>query len=241
MDAKNKKVLFLHGFTQNSFVLQKRLKVVTKTLKQNLPSIEFLFPDAPFILEETTTTSQEEVKRGWLYLNAEDKMNSDDFSTKSEVAYNGFTTSVNYLIDLAGLNPDIECIFGFSQGALITIFLSALIHNGSIANVFPNLKCIVLVSGFIYPFSKNEELEFYLQTFKNCYDDTSLIKSDEKIKIPVLNVFGECDEFIVPAKSEKVKYFYENCENYVHKGKHFIPTSKEDIEVFMIFLKKYLS
>ena len=137
-------------------------------------------------------------------------------------------------------NKDIECIFGFSQGALISIFLSILIHKGVLLDIFPNLKCIILVAAFFNPFPKNEELEFYLHNLKNSFTNPSLILPESKIKIPVLNVYGECDEYILPSISEKIQFIYENCENYMHKGKHFIPTSKADLEIFINFLKKYL-
>jgi predicted esterase len=238
MENYSKKILFLHGFTQNSIVIQKRLKVLTKAIEQNFPNLSFLFPDAPFILEEHNELLQEEeIKRGWLYLNNENKMECQKFQ-ENEVQYLGLETSLNYLSDLAKLHNNIECIFGFSQGALISIFISALIQKGVLNNVFPNLKCIILVSGFFHPFPLNEELKSFYIISKSAYE-TNSIPDEEKIKIPVLNVYGEKDEFIIPTKSEKVNLIYENSRTHVHKGKHFIPTSKDDLEVFINFLEKF--
>jgi predicted esterase len=238
MENNSRKILFLHGFTQNSLVFQKRIKVLTKSLEDKFKNLGYLFPDAPFILEDQNENAQEEEKkRGWLYLNKENKMDCDKFK-ENEVVYFGLETSLNLLVELAETHKNIECIFGFSQGALISIFISALIQKGELKNIFPNLKCIILVSGFFHPFPLNEELKNFYDVLKTGYE-TDSIPGEEKIKIPVLNIYGEKDEFILPSKSQKINLIYENCETYIHKGKHFIPTSKDDIEVYIKFLEKY--
>jgi predicted esterase YcpF (UPF0227 family) len=43
-------ILFLHGFTQNSEIFKKRLKVILKTLQSKFNKHEILIPDAPHIL-----------------------------------------------------------------------------------------------------------------------------------------------------------------------------------------------
>ena len=48
---KKKTILFLHGFTQNSEILKKRMKVILKTFKTKFSGYNFLFPDAPHILD----------------------------------------------------------------------------------------------------------------------------------------------------------------------------------------------
>lgn len=244
-EENKKSILFLHGYTQNSLVLQKRLKVLTKALHQNFPHLEFIFPDAPFNLENipNENINIEEIKKGWLYLNEEDKMKSDNFQTESDLHYIGLERSIDEILDITK-DKKIECIFGFSQGALITILLAILIKKGELEKYFPHLKCIVLVSGFIYPFPKNDELKFYIDTIKQLYEnEPSKTKEYEELKIdiPILNVYGEADEFIPAIKSEKMSRIFKYVEVYPHKGKHFIPTSKEDIAVYIEFIKKYTS
>jgi predicted esterase len=242
---ENKKfILFLHGYTQNSLVIQKRLKVLTKAFNQNLPGLEFIFPDAPFTLENISheNTNLEEIKRGWLYLNEEDKMKSDNFQTEKELHYLGLEKSLEEIINITK-DKQVECIFGFSQGALIAIFLAILICKGEFKKYFPHLKCIVLVSGFFYPFPKNDELKFYLDTLKQLHENESSNGNEYeelKIDIPILNVYGEGDEFIHPIKSQKMSRIFKHVKEHPHKGKHFIPTSKEDIPVFIEFIKKYV-
>jgi predicted esterase len=233
-------ILFLHGFTQNSLAFQKRIKVLTKAIKQKLPNFDFIFPDAPYLLEEVENQPEEEIKRGWLYLNEEDKMSRVSFIKDPEVLFLGLNITIEKIIGINKNNfYNIECIFGFSQGALVTIFLSILICKSDYRKYFPNLKCIVLVSGFVDPRPKNEELLFYIDKLRKANSSIDLDK-DEKLDIPCLNVYGIADEYILPDKSDKLKYLFDNIEIYPHKGKHYTPTSKDDIEIFIKFLKKYL-
>jgi len=47
---KKKSFLFLHGFTQNSEIFKKRIKVALKTLQSKFPNHQMIIPDAPHIL-----------------------------------------------------------------------------------------------------------------------------------------------------------------------------------------------
>jgi predicted esterase len=241
MESNSKSILFLHGYTQNSLVFQKRLKVLTKAIEKLFPDFKLIFPDAPFELELETPKEEEEIKRAWLYLNEKDKMNTDDLINNSELNYLGLETSLQKLMSLNEENNlNIECIFAFSQGSLVATLLSILISHGEYKKYFPNLKCIVLVAGFIFPFPINEEVKFYLQNLKKLYTEEAL-SEEEKIQIPSLHVYGSADVYILPEKSQKLSHLFANSEQYEHKGKHFIPTGKDDLEVFLNFLKKYLN
>lgn len=52
LNKKNNKrsILFIHGFTQNSDIFRKRLKVLLKTLQSKFKNYEMLIPDAPHLL-----------------------------------------------------------------------------------------------------------------------------------------------------------------------------------------------
>jgi hypothetical protein len=47
---KKRSILFIHGFTQNSDIFRKRLKVILKTLQSKFKNHEMLIPDAPHLL-----------------------------------------------------------------------------------------------------------------------------------------------------------------------------------------------
>jgi len=240
-EEKNRSILFLHGFTQNSIVFRNRLKVLLNSLEKNFKNTKFLFPDAPFILEDSEKI--EEIKRGWLYLDESNKMNSTLFEKEQEVTYLGLSESLEAITNLNEENNyNIESIISFSQGSLVSTFLSILVTHSDFRKKFPNLKCIIIVAGFIHPIPKNKEIDFYYSTISKLYneDDNQHIEESDKIQIPTLHVFGKSDPYITPEKSEKLTNLFFNFQTYIHEGKHFVPTKKEDVEAYINFLKKYL-
>ena len=100
---------------------------------------------------------------------------------------------------------------------------------------FPNLKCIICASGFIRPYPENEEF----QDIKN-----EVLNSDEnlakKIDIPMMNVYGSNDQYVMNDKSKEIIKFFEKHEIFCHKGKHYVPSSKADIIKFEEFIEKYI-
>jgi predicted esterase len=241
MEENNRSILFLHGFTQNSITFRNRLKVLLNSLEKFFKNTNFLFPDAPFILEDNEKV--EEIKRGWLYLDESNKLSSTLFEKEREVVYLGLNETLNAISKLNEENNySIESIIAFSQGSLITTFLSILISHSDFRKKFPNLKCIILVAGFIFPIPKNEEIDFFYSTIRKLYNnDDSTIEENEKIQIPSLHVFGNTDPYIIPEKSEKLTNLFANFETYVHEGKHYVPTKKDDVDAYINFLKKHLN
>ena len=62
----------------------------------------------------------------------------------------------------------------------------------------------------------------------------------KKFDIPMMDVFGQNDQFVQNEKSKEITKFFNNYEIFCHKGKHFVPSSKADIIIFENFLEKYL-
>jgi len=140
----------------------------------------------------------------------------------------------------------IEAIFAFSQGSLLSIMLSILIETDNFyKDLFKDLKCIILCAGFFDPFPINKELEKHKEKIRNILFSNNSEKISEQdsnftINIPILNVFGEADEFIKAEKSKQIEKLIKNVETFIHPGKHFIPSAKVDIERYSDFLEKYL-
>jgi hypothetical protein len=246
----NKKgsILFLHGYTQNSLVLQKRLKVLTKAINKEYPDKELLFPDAPFILEKYDNSIDPElIKRGWMYLYEEDKFKSDNFAQMEEAFYFGFIHSMKEILNLIE-NKRIECVISFSQGSLLFLFILIILIKSkkedltdlSFKKYFPHLKCVILIAGFIKPVPLNEELSFFKNVLEEINKNGNIKSDEDKIDLPSLHIWGALDEYIEPKRSENVSKLFLNSETYEHKGKHFIPTSKDDLEIYLGFLNKYL-
>lgn len=178
-------------------------------------------------------------------MNHENKLDCTEFNEKKEVEYQGLSESLEALKKIA-TESKIEAIFAFSQGSLLSIMLSILIETEeSYRELFKDLKCFIICAGFLDPYPLNKELlsckDKIISTLNSKSDERSGSDDGEfSLRIPVLNVFGEADEFIRPEKSKNVEKLFMNFESFSHPGKHFIPSAKQDIERYVTFLGKYL-
>lgn len=226
-------ILFLHGFGQSGKIFEHRLKNLTKKIKKKFNNkINFSFPDAPFELDQKNENG--EIERGWMKCDQPDK-----FYSLTTCKYIGLAESIQEVYKLGDADKSIECIFTFSQGTSMLMFtiLLHLYRNDSynFLTHFPNLKCLVLVSGFVRPYPENEEFSSFMSDIKS---DSSNIKTFD---IPSLQVFGSNDQYVNYEKSKEATKFFKDCQIYQHEGKHFVPSGKEDCLKFEEFLFKYIS
>jgi hypothetical protein len=231
-NAKKGAILFLHGYTQNAKIFEKRLKVLLKAVSKEFPEYEIIIPDAPFTLENENEgiTNEEEIKKGWLYLEG----GLPSFEKETELTYFGFNESLQTLEKIFN-EKKVKCIFSFSQGSLLQLLLFAYLKLNPENKLTQNVLCSILVAGFCNPLPLN--FPEFVEIFKKANDD---IEIEDKFPIPSLHVFGEDDAYILPSKSISTSRLFNNPEIFKHKGKHFIPSGKEDVEIFINFMKKYL-
>ena len=235
MENKKSKLLFLHGYAQNSHIFNMRTKNLQKQLNKKFKNkFDFLFPDAPLILDKDEQKIENETLRGWLKF-----VKVDDFYKAKTVKYLGLNEGIESIFKIGDENKDIEVIISFSQGTVILILIIILsLYKNEKYNFkehFPNLKCLICVSGFFRPFPENEEFQDLVDEVLN--KDEKLVK---KFDIPMMDVFGQNDQFVQTEKSKEITKFFNNYEIFCHKGKHFVPSSKQDIIKFENFLEKYL-
>ena len=238
MESKKSKILFLHGYAQNGHIFNTRTKNLQKQLNKKFNNkFEYIFPDAPLILEKEEQTVENEIIRGWLkYI----KDKNTPFYDLETVKYSGLKEAMDTIYKLGDENPDINIIISFSQGTVILILL-ILLHlykkdQYDFKKHFPNLKCLICVSGFIRPYPENEEFTDIKKDILNI--DEKLTK---KFDIPMMNVYGMNDQYVANDKSKEINKFFDKYEIFCHKGKHFVPSSKNDIIKFEEFIEKYLN
>ena len=235
MEGNHSKILFLHGYAQNSHIFSTRTKNLQKQLNKKFNNkFDFLFPDAPMILDKEDQTVENEVIRGWLKF-----VKVDDFYKANTVKYIGLDEGINSIYKIGDENKNIEVIISFSQGTVILILMIILslykTEKYNFKEHFPNLKCLICVSGFFRPFPENEEFQDLVDEVLNKNE-----KFVKKFDVPMMNVFGQNDQFVQNEKSKEIVKFFQNYEIFNHKGKHFVPSSKADIIKFEEFLEKYL-
>jgi len=229
------KILFLHGYAQNSHIFNIRTKNLQKQLNKKFNNkFDYLFPDASMILEKEEQTVENEIVRGWIKF-----VKVNDFYSEKTVKYLGLNEGIDSIFKIGDENKNIEVIISFSQGTviLILIIILSLYKNDkyNFKEHFPNLKCLICVSGFFRPFPENEEFQDLVDEVLN--KDEKFVK---KCDIPMMDVFGINDQFVQNEKSKEMTKFFSNFEIFCHKGKHFVPSSKADIIKFENFLEKYL-
>ena len=237
MESEKSKILFLHGYAQNGHIFNLRTKNLQKQLNKKFnDKFEYIFPDAPLILDKEEQTVENETIRGWLkYIKDKDTKFYDLITVK----YTGVSEAINSIYKIGDENPNVKIIISFSQGTVILILLIILhlykTEKYNFKQHFPNLKCLICASGFIRPFPENEEFQ---DIKKEVLDSDN--NSSKKIDIPMMDVYGINDQFVNNDKSKEITKFFEKYEIFCHKGKHFVPSSKADIIKFEEFIEKYI-
>ena len=106
MEGYHSKILFLHGYAQNSHIFSTRTKNLQKQLNKKFNNkFDFLFPDAPMILDKEDQTVENEVIRGWLKF-----VKVDDFYKANTVKYIGLDEGINSIYKIGDENKNIEVI-----------------------------------------------------------------------------------------------------------------------------------
>lgn len=174
------------------------------------------------------------------------KLDSHDFFTKKEVEYIGLQETLAFLNKLS-IENQIDAIFGFSQGAFISLFISILMEiDPEYKEAFKNLKCLILSAGFLDPYPTNKEFivdKDLIQSILLEKKDSAALnnKLNFAISIPMLNVIGVRDDIIVKEKSQNISRLFKECEILYHDGDHIVPCGNIHIETYVKFLEKYLN
>ncbi|KAF7325242.1 FSH1 domain-containing protein [Mycena kentingensis (nom. inval.)] len=189
MSAKTT-VLALHGFSQNAAVFSKRLGALRKQCGK---TVEFVFLDAPMVLQPVDL-----VGSAWKEDNSEAV---------------GLPQSIRVLRDVLK-ERRFDGVLGFSQGAGMAAFLSALLERPNAYPDFlidgqpphPPFKFCVAVSGFRLRGSIGESI------FSQNYHT------------PTLHVIGKTDIIVVEERSRALVAVSDNARVEEHDGGHFVPS-----------------
>ncbi|KAF7329945.1 FSH1 domain-containing protein [Mycena kentingensis (nom. inval.)] len=206
MSAKTT-VLALHGFSQNAAVFSKRLGALRKQCGK---TVEFVFLDAPMVLQPVDLVGSASAS-----LDAGDAVESRAWfrwnEDKSEAV--GLPQSIRVLRDVLK-ERRFDGVLGFSQGAGMAAFLSALLERPNAYPDFlidgqpphPPFKFCVAVSGFRLRGSIGESI------------------FSENYRTPTLHVIGKTDIIVVEERSRALVAVSDNARVEEHDGGHFVPS-----------------
>lgn len=218
------KMLCLHGLLQNSSILSRKLQEIITFIKPSY-EIETIIPNGHLIIETDKETQQE--KRGWF--------KRDDTGE----LYLGFDETFKIIKNISNEHPDIDIIFGFSQGGTVTVLTSMLIEtNNEYKDLFPELKGVIICSTGIKVWPISKEICFMIKKYIS-HKEISL-EEPFILNIPSLHIYGLEDDVVSPDLSVLTSKIYKNSILYSHPGKHFIPKRSKDKEVILSFIKNII-
>jgi len=219
-----KKVLALHGYSQNATIFSKRIGAIRKECK----NIDFVFVDAPHILlpselsgSSSRSDSEQAVSeeapdpnaapRGWWRYN----------EGKAE----GLKTSILVIRGLL-MTQRFDGVFGFSQGGAFAAVIAALLER-------PHLYPEFLVDGK----SPHAPLEFCISVSGFRLNDSfSLELLVPKYSTPTLHILGKTDTVVVEERSRQLIEVSENSRVEEHNGGHFVPSQSTWRKLFANYM-----
>lgn len=208
-----KKVLCLHGFTQNGPLFAKKSSAVSKALSKI--GYETVFVTAPFPVEISDVSfeiQQQSLNDG--------NMRTWWNTNKARPKYYNLDSAFDTIRQSIETDGPFTGVMGFSQGAALAGIMCQHIHN--LHESQPQLKFGIFYCGFKVMIP--EHRHFYAQP----------------ISIPTLHVLGSLDT-IVPEKRSMALYEASEVTKrvlLVHPGGHFVPSSRDILNQVTHFVEK---
>ncbi|KAG4436933.1 hypothetical protein IFR05_007584 [Cadophora sp. M221] len=229
------RILCLHGFTSNGSVHAHQIRGIAKALSAEF---EFLFPDAPHIADITDKMKLESpATRSWSDYVAQNSTSGhrawwfakDPDPAKNDLGtFQGLELSLDFLGEFIRKIGPVHAIWGFSQGAGFAGMLMALLSNqrkdNPLRNRLPSNQPVSSAGIFVAGFKSR------LPQHENVYASG--------IEVPTLHIIGSRDTAITPERSEVLMKICKNPTVLRHGGGHDVPTSEEDQQAIIDFLRQ---
>ncbi|THV05713.1 hypothetical protein K435DRAFT_744632 [Dendrothele bispora CBS 962.96] len=218
-----RRILVLHGFTQNATIFSNRLGALRKQAKD----VEMVFLDAPIILDHADIP-------GDFYAIGGPPRSEDDPATIARAWWRwnpdvlkaiGLEDTLAYLRERLRVDR-FDGVMGFSQGAGLAALLSALLERPEVYPPFlvdgkpphPPFKFCIAVSGFklLDPLAH--------EVFGSGYST------------PTLHIIGKTDVIVTEERAKTLMDISFNKRVEEHEGGHFVPSKSN----WRAFVAEYL-
>ncbi|KAL5323215.1 hypothetical protein ACEPPN_007748 [Leptodophora sp. 'Broadleaf-Isolate-01'] len=229
------RILCLHGFTSNGSVHAHQVRGITKALSAEF---EFLFPDGPHVTEITDKMKLESPPmRSWSDYVAQNSTSGhrawwfakdSDPAKNEQGTFQGLEQSLDFLGDVIQKTGPVHAIWGFSQGAGFAGMLMALLSNQQMDDPLrtrlprnqPVPSAGIFIAGFKSRFPQ----------YESAYASG--------IEVPTLHIIGSQDTAVTPERSEVLVKICKNPTLLRHGGGHDVPTSEEEQQIIIAFLRQ---
>lgn len=206
------KILCLHGNRSCGDTLKKSMKNLLK-----LEHIEFIFITSPIIYDNSNNNYDAIYRKWWT---------GDLTNIFTNPYYDTLYESIKFVHDKYIEFGPFDGILGFSQGAVLA---NIILYLNEYPEFFDDKYQHI-----------NFNFKFAILCSMSIITDNSFKKIlDKKIKIPILNVYGDRDELLDFNHSQSLAKYFENCINYQHDGKHHIPSKSKFKSVLLDFLTRF--
>lgn len=212
--SRKLRILALHGYTSNAFILQRRLGAIRKACKEYA---EFVFINGPIRVEPITSAESldapqriskandpsiplEEQPRAW-------------WRSNDEGEYVQFDETIEFFNKEILQHGPFDAVFGFSQGACFAALIASAFEDPSRYPKFQlpkeqgPLQFCVAVSGFRARDAKVQAL------FPN-----------SGIQTPILHILGKADQIVDEERAQTLVYAAANSRVEYHESGHVIPS-----------------
>ncbi|PVU97827.1 hypothetical protein BB561_000293 [Smittium simulii] len=232
-----KRVLCLHGYSQNALRLKQDMGPITKALN----NMEFVYIDAPHIATEPRNDQKllQGKPYGW-------------WNMSTARVWQDTQKSVQYLLDIMNTQGPFHGILGFSQGAaMIPVLLSILNYKNLkhiTANTEKELQFERQFIDFLGPLKTKVDSIHNKEMFKFAILSGGfapgkkvclrLINSTPEIPVPSMHIIGKTDSVISNKQSIELSQLFKNPEFVLHTGGHYVPFTKEYTSLYKNFIPK---
>lgn len=224
-----KKVLALHGYSQNATIFSKRIGAIRKECK----NIDFVFVDAPHILLPSELSGASSRFDSELQLEAVSEEAADPNtaprgwwrSNETRTKAEGLKASILVIRGLL-MTQRFDGVFGFSQGGAFAAVIAALLER-------PHLYPEFLVDGK----SPHAPLQFCISVSGfRLNDPFSLELLMPSYSTPTLHILGKTDTLVVEERSRQLIEVSENSRVEEHNGGHFVPSQSSWRKLFANYM-----
>merc|ERR1711985_221476 len=201
------RILCLHGYENSKEIMHKQMRMAgwlgsgRKSDEKVVPfeNCDFVFVSAPFASEPPVSKIvehffPEDPKRQWF-----ERIQNEE----AGVRYLGLDVGLKHIEDALEKEGPPDGIFGFSQGAGLSLVVAAKQQQGEMLGNNPPLKFAIVIAGF-----RARDM-----TLSNLFE--------EKLVCPTLHIWGDQD--ILRYKSEEVTEYCTDPIILRHKAGHKIP------------------
>lgn len=221
------RIMALHGYTSNAFVLQRRMGAIRKACKD---TADFVYLNGPIRVEPITAPAQDLDAPESSHSGLSDDVPLEEqprawWKASDDGSYVDFDKSIELLNREMEEQGPFDGVFGFSQGACLAAMLASAFEAPSRlpalklpSNQGPLRFCIA-VSGF-------RARDPNLQT----------LFPSEGFTTPLLHILGRADQIVDDDRAQTLVQAAANCRVEYHESGHVVPSQAN----FRNFYRDYM-